>query len=169
MPLTLAGMSHAQAMNLFRSSQAAPQSRLVRDYCATVPAAGPGLQRARIYEFPWGFVAETGASGSWLIWNLYVERAWRTGTGPGAKCFEAAHTHFIAAEMAQFVDPKTRRRLQLTYTNGHASHSDASYACMVPSMTVAARIWVAERLLDQLWPRAIGQEHALKNGCTSTG
>ena len=169
MPLTLAGMSHAQAMNLFRSSQAAPQSRLVRDYCATVPAAGPGLQRARIYEFPWGFVAETGAIGSWLIWNLHVIRAWETGTGPEGECFEAAHTHFIATEMSQLVDPKTRRRLQLTYTNRNASHSDASYACMVPSMTVVARAWVAERLLDQLWPRAIGQVREKQKNCTKPG
>ncbi len=165
MPMSPHGSTYAQALNLFRSNQAARHSTQARDYCASAPAALQGLRRARIFEFPWGFVAESGASGAWLVWNLYVAGAGQ-GNAQTDACFDAAHGHLIAAEMSQVVDPTSQRRLQITYINGRASNCTASYACMVPSMTVAARAWLSSRLLAALWPQAI--EYVRDQTCNDT-
>lgn len=106
------------------------------------------VNRALIYEFSWGFVAEHSSRDRWK-WNFYVQHVWRTGTVEWWEEFAAAHRLLVQPEVAGSTVQG------LVFERGQAAFAAATYNSLGCSSPASARAWMGERLLPHLWPRVL--------------
>lgn len=154
----------------FQRKQPVPASPLLTEYLASPGAREHApveyLTHARIYEFDWGFVAETeeedfpetpgGRTGPAYFWEVYVREVWRTGTNLWFDRFLTAYK-CLAEPVIERTIAETRltaRPIFITFDDGISNWSALSFASLADA-TEDARAFFAKTLLGDILPHLI--------------
>ena len=107
-----------------------------------------------IYTFPWGHMVEQRLGVGGMRWLMRVALVQRVKSATWSSRFQVAHDEHVAEEMAQFLSWRVN---QIRFDDYIVDGEGPDYFIESESVRVGqlARLWIAERLLPQLWPRVL--------------
>lgn len=115
----------------------------------------PTIMRGEhIYTFPWGHLAEQRWGVGGLRWQMRVALVQRVKSATWSSRFQLAHDEYAAEEMRQFLSWRVN---QVRFDDYIVDGEGPNYFIESDDIRVGqlARLWVAERMLPELWPRVL--------------
>lgn len=147
------------ALKNFRDKNGVSNSKLLEAFLASPGAIEHApigfLKLARIYEFDWGFVAESESQSSYF-WEIYVRKAWETGTSLWFDRFLTAYQNLARKIVdGQYEQTKnTAGKILIVHDDGISNWSALSFAVMTGDIE-KAREFFADRFLGDILPDLI--------------